>query len=363
MVAGILAYAKEHGPWHIHIEPRGPSEEFMLPPGIRTDGVIARIGSVAFANQLRELKVPVANVSGIQLPGVDFHRVTTSHEESAMMAFQHFRVRGFRNFVYVGNPAHAYVRDHHHAYSNILAASEHNCEFFNSTSDPETTIPWLLQLPKPVAVLCWGPIAGRLVIDACLSARIAVPHDVAVLGSDYDELQSEASYPPQSGIRVASEQIGLTVSAVLDDLMHGRKPEQQSWFLEPQGVIAKLSSDTLATDDPRIAAVMRVIQENFREPISMEDILRAQPMARRSLERSFRKTFGCSVVERIRQVRVNEARLLLASTDHPISQIAEKCGFSSYTYMGRVFHAETGMSPRDYRAQFRARKTSLGPGY
>jgi LacI family transcriptional regulator len=79
-------------------------------------------------------------------------------------------------------------------------------------------------------------------------------------------------------------------------------------------------------------------------------------MARRSLERKFRQTFGLSVVDRIRQIRVNEARLLLAGTSDPITLIAEKCGFSSYTYMGRVFQEETGMTPSDYRAQFRARK-------
>ena len=121
-------------------------------------------------------------------------------------------------------------------------------------------------------------------------------------------------------------------------------------------MVAKLSSDTLAVDDPHIAAVMRFIQANFRKPIGMDDILNHVPMARRSLERKFRQTFGVSVIERIRQIRINESRLLLAGTKDPITLIAEKCGFTSYNYMSRIFQADTGMTPSDYRAQFRARK-------
>jgi LacI family transcriptional regulator len=214
-------------------------------------------------------------------------------------------------------------------------------------------IRWLKGLPKPVGVFCWGPIMGHAIIDACLDAGIAVPHDVAVLGADFDELFSKASYPPQSGIRVASEQIGMTAAAILDGLMHGRKLDKQEWILEPQGVIEKLSTDTLAVSDRRMAAVMQFIQDRFREPISVDDVLHSNPMARRSLERKFRQIFGCSVVEQIRRIRVNEARLLLSGTDEPITLIAEKCGFASYNYMGRVFHAATGMTARDYRIQSR----------
>jgi LacI family transcriptional regulator len=145
--------------------------------------------------------------------------------------------------------------------------------------------------------------------------------------------------------------------------MAGSQPEQDYWAITSGGVVAKLSSDALAVSDPGMAKVMRFIQNNFREPIGVPEILDSVPMARRSLERKFRQTFGLSVVDRIRQIRVNEARLLLAGTNDPITLIAERCGFSSYTYMGRVFQEETGMTPSDYRAQFRVRRIrgTFGP--
>lgn len=363
VVAGMLTYAKENGPWHIQVEPRGPDEIPEIPRRWRSDGIIARIATKEFAEQLRSLGVPIVNVSSIKIPGVDFPRVTTNTVSVCRMAADHFQVRGFRNFGYIGNLEQSFVQGQCEAFIEVLSARGFKCQACSHTGSREDILRWLQALPKPVGVLCWGPRIGRLVIDTCLDAGIAVPHDVAVLGADYDELQSEASHPPQSGIRMASEQIGLIAAGVLDQLMAGGKPEKDYWAITSGGVVAKLSSDTLAVSDPGMAKVMRFIQANFREPIGVPEILDAVPMARRSLERKFRQTFGLSVVDRIRQIRVNEARLLLAGTNDPITLIAERCGFSSYTYMGRVFQEETGMTPSDYRAQFRARRIrgAFGP--
>lgn len=356
VTSGILAYAAEHGPWHIQVEPRGPDDQPDIPPDWRGDGIIARVADECFARRLAALHVPVVNVSSIKIPGVDFPRVTTSSDALCRMAVNHFTVRGLRNFGYVGNLDQSFIHGQYDAFVRALAARGFTCSACSESESPEQIVRWLLGLPKPVGVLCWGPRIGRLVIDSCLAAGIAVPHDVAVLGADYDELQSEASYPPQSGVRMASEQIGLIAAGVLDLMMAGEKAPQEYWAIESGGVLAKLSSDTLAVSDPNIAAAMRFIQGHFREPIGTTEILTAVPMARRSLERKFRQTFGMSVVDRIRQIRVNEARLLLAGTADPVTLIAEKCGFSSYSYMSRVFLEDTGMNPRDYRAQFRARK-------
>jgi LacI family transcriptional regulator len=356
VVAGILAHAKENGPWHIHIEPRGPDEAPEIPPHWKADGVIARVGNNDFALRLAKLGIPVVNVSSIKLPDANFPRVTTSSEAVCRMAADHFQIRGFFNYGYIGNFDQSYVHGQYDTFVRELASRGHTCSACRHSGSRGEILKWLKGLPKPVGILCWGPRIGRLVIDTCLDAGIPVPHDVAVLGADYDELQSEASHPAQSGIRMASEQIGLMAAATLHRMMQGHAPERIHQAITSGAVVAKRSSDTLAIADPGIAAAMRFIQTRFRERIGVPDVLAAVPMARRSLERKFRQAFGLSVVDRIRQIRVNEARLLLAGTNDPITLIAEKCGFTSYTYMGRVFQNDTGMTPSDYRAQFRPRK-------
>lgn len=356
LVAGVLEYGKQNGPWHIFVEPHGPDEPVRIPPHWHGDGIIARIATHPAAERIAATGAAVVNVSSIRLEGVNFHRVMTEPAASARIAAEIFRTRGFRNFGYVGNPAKDYVREQFHAYARNVAGIGGDCAFFQATGDIHAMIDWLRSLPKPVAVFCWGPVIGREVIDACLMAGIAVPHDVAVLGGDFDDIFSEASHPAQSGIRTAAEQIGMTAAAVLARIMRGSPPAQREWPVEPLGVVEKPSTDTLAVDDARLARVMRFIFEHAREPVTVADILRKHPMARRSLERKFRQHFGCTIVDQIRRIRVNQARLMLAAGDEPISEIAEKCGFSSYNYMGRVFQAVTGMSPREYRAHSRARR-------
>ncbi|WP_322608250.1 XylR family transcriptional regulator [Pontiella agarivorans] len=352
LIEGILEYSKAQGPWHIHLEPQPRDHLLHLPEGWKGDGIICRVSSREIAEHLHALNLPVVNISAMQIEGADFPRVITSPESEARLIRETFKSRGFRNLAYLGDLSQAYVNRH----CSIVEAEMNNAgiriDRF-STADGRDMTEWLKNLPKPVGVICWGPSLGHQVIDLCQLAGIIVPHDVAVLGTDYDELLSEASYPPQAGVRFNVEQIGMTSASVLDSLMQGEIPKQKEWRLEPKGIVEKLSIDTVAVDDPRMASVMRYLREHALEPITVDEILKANPMARRSLERRFRRLYGCSIVEQIRQLRINHARRLLAETDESVTVIAEACGFSSYNYLNRVFKQATGLTPSQYRSEQR----------
>lgn len=353
LIEGILDYTKEHGPWHIHLEPQPRDDQLHLPENWQGHGIIGRVSTKKMAKQLDARKTPVVNISSVQIKGISYPRVITDPQSEARLAYDTFRARGFNHFSYIGDLRQEYVAEHFRAYEGELKNAGCTPLVFNPEVDGLLE-EWLKQLPKPIGIYCWGPSIGHQVIDACQLAGINVPHDVAVLGSNYDELLSEASYPPQAGIRMNAEQIGKTAASILDDMMHGKKPQQMEWHLEPKGVVEKLSVDTMAVEDHRMASVMRYLNEHALEPITVDDVLKENPMARRSLERKFRQLFGCSIVEQIRQLRINHARLLLANTDEPITLIAELCGISSYNYLNRIFKECTGLSPSQYRAQYRS---------
>lgn len=354
VVSGIIECSKLHGPWHIEIHTGGPDEVFSLGKSWRPEGIIGRVPNADIARAFLTRDVPVVNCSGILVPGFEFPTVTGSYLGDATIAAEHFWSRGFSHFAYVGRPDASYVNILYEKFCAVLATRGHTCAFHRSMSRPEDYSQWLHSLPKPVGVLCWGPAIGHMVLDACLKSGITVPHDVAVMGCDFDDLQSEASYPEQTGIRTAAEQIGRTAADLLHTLFRGGKPARMRTEIEPLGVIARLSTDTLAIKDARLAAIMRYIHDHAHEQITVEDLLRREPMARRSLERKFRQQFGKSIVEQIRQIRINKLRLLLANTDDPITRLAEQCGFTSYKYMGLVFQNATGMSPRDFRERNRS---------
>ena len=48
-------------------------------------------------------------------------------------------------------------------------------------------------------------------------------------------------------------------------------------------------------------------------------------------------------------LRINKACEMLQNTDYAISDIAMRCGFSSSSYFTKLFHAKSGVTPRQYR--------------
>lgn len=359
LIRGILDYTRVHGSWHVHLEPQPRDGRLHLPDGWRGDGIIARVANESICAELEATALPVVNISGVRLKTNPFPRVITQADALGRLAFHTFRDRGFRRFAYVGDLSLAYVRDHLAAYRAAVTGAGHGL----SVHDISTTASlagFLSGLPKPVAAFCWGPSLGHRVIDTCQLSGLAVPHDVAVLGSAWDDLLSEASHPAQAAIRVQSERIGATAASVLDGMMRGHPPEQQEWHLEPHGVVEKPSIDTLAVDDPVLADVMEHLKTHALGPLSIDDLVRHVPVGRRSLERNFRRAFGCSILEHLRRTRINHARTLLAETRTPIAEVSRRCGFSSCTYFNRIFKQVTGTAPGRYRRQWRA--TAPGRG-
>ena len=77
-------------------------EHLRVPPGWRGDGIIARVGNPLMARELKALKIPVVNVSGIEIAEANFPRVSTDLQASAELAAKYFLERGFRHFAYFG---------------------------------------------------------------------------------------------------------------------------------------------------------------------------------------------------------------------------------------------------------------------
>ncbi len=364
IVRGVLDYSKQWGPWNIWIEPKGQNEKFDISAGANLQGVIARVSSNEQAVQLKTLRVPVVNISGLVFPDCDFPRVTTNWHAGARLAETHFRARGLRHFAYVG-PIHlGYVRAHERAFEEVLGESRTKCHVYQPRTQASAAsewiptesklIAWLQTLPKPIGIYTWGFESGRAIINACRRADIHVPHDVAVLGGDFDELLSDACHPALSGVVTPAKQIGYQAGTILDTLMRGGPPPGADLFIDPDEVEARLSTEFLAIDDKQIRRALTFLREHACRPIQVGDVLREVPMARRSLERRFLRLVGHSPSQEILRVRVEKARELLTKSDLSMPMIAEACGFATYNHLGTVFKRQTGMSPRAYRKKARS---------
>jgi LacI family transcriptional regulator len=365
IATSIHRYTRSHQPWQLFIEARGTEEHPCVPADWHGDGVIARIGTPGMARQLRALRVPVVNVSGIRLPGVDFPRVNNDLPAGARMAAEYFRDRGFRHFAYFSLLGLPYVVTQQEAFCSaareaggdyaVYGVKTHEGAEPDWNLNTRKLVSWLKSLPKPVGILTWNADSGRQIIYACQQAELRIPEEVALLSGTDDDLLCELSHIPISAVRVASEQIGLQAAALLDRLMRGGKTPAQPILIPPLGIVTRLSTDTLAISDPALAKAISFIREKLAHTIRVRDVARHAGLSRRLLERRFEATLGRTPGDEIRRVRLERARQLLETTDLPIDHVAEASGFGSPEYLAGVFRSALLTTPLRYRRQVRCR--------
>jgi AraC-like DNA-binding protein len=103
----------------------------------------------------------------------------------------------------------------------------------------------------------------------------------------------------------------------------------------------------------RMTDVYNYIRENFHKQLTLEKISRIAHMSPFAFSRYFKKNSGAGYVEYLNRVRMNKACYLLRETEYQIHEISSQCGFLSISNFNKQFRKTEGVSPRDYRAQFR----------
>lgn len=359
IVAGVVAYTRAHDRWQIFVEARGLEEHLDLPRGWHGEGVIARVGSERMARELRAKRLPVVNVSGIEIKGAGFPRVTTDLVASARLAAEHFLARGFRHFAYFSLKGLGYVAAHQQAFVAAVRAGGGDFAAFavkpQAGAEPDWRLDlaklgeWVKSLPKPVAILCWNASGAREVVLGCQTAGLEVPEEVAVLSQADDDVLCEATQIPISGVRVAADTIGLQAAKLLDRLMRGGRPPTRPLLIAPLSIVRRQSTDTLAIRDPVLVRALAFIRQQATLPVLVSDVARHAGVSRRALERRFIEQLRRTPAAELRRFQLDRARQLLAETTLPISQVAEKAGFGSQAYFAAVFRAHHRQSPRQFR--------------
>jgi AraC-like DNA-binding protein len=103
----------------------------------------------------------------------------------------------------------------------------------------------------------------------------------------------------------------------------------------------------------RMAEVYSFIRENYSSQVTLEKISKIAHMSPFAFSRFFKKNSGAGFVEYLNRVRTNKACYLLRETDYQVHDIAVECGFGSISNFNKQFRKTEGISPRDYRIQFK----------
>ena len=103
-------------------------------------------------------------------------------------------------------------------------------------------------------------------------------------------------------------------------------------------------------DMHRIAAAHQIIDEQWTEKLTLDQIARRCGLNRSKLSRGFRELYRCSVSEALAERRLAEARRQLITTDLPVSLIGYRSGYLNNASFTRAFGRRFGQSPTDFRA-------------
>lgn len=103
------------------------------------------------------------------------------------------------------------------------------------------------------------------------------------------------------------------------------------------------------TTDRQIVVAAKFISINYAEDISTADIAAAAGYSPNYLSKKFREATGIGIHEYLIFTRLQRAALELLSTDHSITEIAARCGFSDGNYFKDAFKKKFGVTPREYR--------------
>jgi len=83
--------------------------------------------------------------------------------------------------------------------------------------------------------------------------------------------------------------------------------------------------------------------------LSSDMVAEKMYLSRSQLNRKVKALTGFSTSDYIRQMRLNKAKRMIASTEIPIGDIAAQCGLPDMSYFSRIFKQAFRTTPTQYR--------------
>lgn len=104
-----------------------------------------------------------------------------------------------------------------------------------------------------------------------------------------------------------------------------------------------------ATNRQLILQAAETLRKNYRQELSLADLLASAHMSKSYFLRLFRRYMGTTPYNYLVNFRITQAKELLVLTDHSISEIAQEVGFGDASNFSTRFAKVTGQSPMQYR--------------
>lgn len=106
-------------------------------------------------------------------------------------------------------------------------------------------------------------------------------------------------------------------------------------------------------DDVLVQRASDWLERNLARPVSLDELSSALHVSVRTLSRRFSTHAGVAPLTHLQALRIERAKELLADTPQEFDAITASCGYEDVSTFRRLFKRETGLTPAQYRQQFR----------
>ena len=270
--------------------------------------------------------------------------------------------RGFANFAYVGfalEPQHSNARR-----EAIRQIAEANGASFASTDDADDIArlsDWLKGLPRPCGVITYYDMRARDVLDACRLARLDVPGQIAIIGSDNDTGLCEATQPTITSVHPDFEGGAYEGAAEFDKIIRKSRHPKRTIMMTYgiRDIVERASTVDLRGGGLLVSRATAFIRLNAMRLITVGDVANYCRVSLRLLELRFKAILNHGVRDEIENVRLENVKQMLRETGLSIKEIGYRCGFPSPAGLCSVFKRKFGKSPQVWRTDEHLNRKTL----
>ena len=101
-----------------------------------------------------------------------------------------------------------------------------------------------------------------------------------------------------------------------------------------------------------IVGIVRYMQEHLNEEISLNILAEEFHLSAQYISQLFKNEIGVNFLSYLTNIRIEQAKKLLLSTDYAVAEVSERTGYSDYRVFTKAFKKSEGVTPSQYRRTF-----------
>ncbi len=236
-------------------------------------------------------------------------------------------------------------------YAPVSDGSRPHAVYDAQGTSQDSSLLWVDIIPEGAVIHGCRTVAGEHIVGPCVF--IFDPQLSGLIRNVVEELHQPE--PREIARDIAHSQLRILLLRIL------RVLERQQSEAVPEGMLVQLANTIGEPDGHSLQPTVleracAYIETHLNQELNVEEIARQAFTSPAHLNRVFRRERHQSIMQYVKEQRVEKAKSLLKNTVLPINTIGHHLGFQSSAYFGRIFRESTGVTPMQYR------KTGAGDG-